>query len=452
MVPLHKATWARTLLASLYFLVVLSPEIRSQTPEETKAFSIPYSHFKLKNGLEVILSEDFALPMVSVAVAYNVGTIHDPPEKTGLAYLMENLMFQGSLNVGPMQQISFINRVGGESNAATMRNLTVFSQTVTSNQLALVFWLESDRMCSLDINPVNVERAKEAVVEEIRQRKAEEAYLESFLLFDEILFPDPAFSHPRTGYESDVRNLTFDDARNFYLTYYVPNNAAVCVVGNFNRARVKELVEKYFESIPRGKDVPPPPTSGPAEKGEVIRFIRDVLAPSPAFHLAYRIAPPASPDFAALTLLEYILMKGKTSRLPARLIRKEPVALHLRGGIDIRGNAAAFRFFVVASNDIMLDRSQKAIASEINKLKTAFISEEELTRVKNIYRTEVLHRFSSLPERAFFLGETYFSSGRLNGIPRDLEKHLRLTPSDIIGIINRYFIPDNSVIMNVKAR
>ncbi|GAF70119.1 unnamed protein product, partial [marine sediment metagenome] len=157
--------------------------------QDKQRLSFPIKQYKLENGLQVILSEDYSLPVVSVAVAYNVGSINEPPGKTGLAYLLENLMFQGSQNVGRMQHISFIRRTGGDLNATTTEDKTIFQQTVPSHQLALVLWLESDRMKSLEITAANVKQAKETLIEEIQQRKATEPYLESFLTFDRLLYP-----------------------------------------------------------------------------------------------------------------------------------------------------------------------------------------------------------------------------------------------------------------------
>ncbi len=290
--------------------------------QEEEGLPFPVSRFKLRNGLEVVLSEDDSFPLVSVVVAYGAGSIYEEPGQTGLAYLLENLMFQGSLNIGPMQHLSYIDRIGGIPNAATTEDIVYFYQTVPANQLALVLWLESDRMRYLEINPAKVEEVKASLVDELRQRRGENPYLESSWAFDRLVYPGFAHSHPVLGREEDIRRLNVENVRDFYETYFIPNNAVLCIVGNINLAKAKELVEKYFGSLPPGKVLPLFLPPRPAEKRAIIESFQEPLASSPAFHLGFRIAAPYSQDFYALTLMDYLLLKGKSSRLYKRIITR----------------------------------------------------------------------------------------------------------------------------------
>jgi zinc protease len=416
------------------------------------AFPFPLTQFELKNGLKVILSEDYSLPLVSVALAYQVGSIHEPPGKTGLAYFLENMMFMGSLNIGPMQHISYINRIGGEPNAGTTEDITYFYETVPSNQLALVLWLESDRMKTLDINAAKAERSRQAVLDEIRQRKAGEPYFESSLAFDRLLYPDFARGHPVLGREEDIRNLTVEDLKNFYSTYYVPNNAVLSIVGNIDLEKTKELVERYFETIPPGKDIPPLLPPKPMEKEQVAEVFQEFLAPSPAFHLGYRLAPPYSPDYYTLVIVDYILLKGNSSRLYKRLLKKESLAFYLSGGIEKRKDVAAFKVFAMNSSVAAENLCQKAIFSEITKLRTNYVPEAELEKAKNMFKKDYLNRFFSLLDRAIYLAEISFSPFGLENAPQELGKYLKVTPFEIIGTINRYLTPENSILLDVKIR
>jgi len=417
-----------------------------------KDLSFPVSQYKLKNGLQVILSEENSLPLVSVVVAYNVGAINEVPGKTGLAYLLQNLMFQGSENISQMQHVRFINRIGGQLNATTTSDSTLFYQTVPSNQLALVLWLESDRMKSLDLNVPTVERTKLTIIEEIRQRKANEPYLESSLAFDVLLYPDFAYNHSLIGNEEDVANITLEDVVDFYSTYYVPNNAVLCITGNINKAKTKELVSRYFETIPRGKEIPSLLPPKPVEKKPIMKTFTDSLAPSPGFHLAYRMAPPQSDDFYALTILDYLLFRGKSSRLYKRLFKKERIVVDFSGTIERRKNIAAYKMFAMNNNEIMVDRCQKAIFSELDKLKSAFVSEAELKKVKNMFKMDYLEQFSTCQDKAIFLCEFHLAQLNLEALPAELDKYLQVTPAAIIGIANRYFTEENSVLLNIKIR
>lgn len=419
--------------------------------QEEKEPPFPIEQYKLKNGLQVILSEDYSLPLVSVVVAYNVGSIHEKPGKEGIAYLLENLMFQGSKNIGRMQHISFIQRIGGELNAATTENKTIFYQTVPSNQLALVLWLESDRMKSLEINTSNVERMKEALIEEIRHRKAADPYLESSIFFDQLLFPNFTHSHPVFGNEANLRGITEEDVRIFYSTYYRPNNAVLSITGNIDKRKTLQLIRKYFETIPEGKEIAPLPLVEFPEKKLIVKTHQDSLASLPAFFLGYRIATPYSDDYYALRIIDYILLHGKTSRLFKKLIKKERIAFDLSGGIEERRELAAFKIFIINSNEIMMERSKKAIFSEINKLKTTLISEKELRKSKNMFKMDYINQYATYMERSIFLTEEYMAKNNLENFPKELERYLAVTPAEIIGLMNRYFTQKN-ILLNIKIK
>jgi len=439
-----------TLLASALVVCLAGQDI-SFSPQVVTPLSVPISRYTLKNGLEVILADDDSLPVVTVAVAYRVGSVNEPQRKSGLAYLLEDLMFQGSLNVSPMQHISYINRSGGETNAGTTQDVTMFYETVPSNQLALALWLESDRMYTLDITAANVERSRESIVEDIRRRKGNEPYLESFFIFDELVYADYAHQHPVVGYEADIKELTVEDVKDFYSTDYVPNNAVLVISGNFDKSKAREKVEQYFGSIPRGKDVPAPPLPDMGEKRETSRNIYSSLISSQAFHLAYRIAPPDSDDFPALTLVDYILIRGKRSRLQKNLLQKDyRLVSYLSGGIEKRSHSAVFKIFAVATNAQMAEESQRAINSEINKFMTGFISEAELAKAKDILKMDFINHFSTSLDKAVFLAEAFFTHPRFDEILLDLDKVLRVTPEEISRIIHRYFIPKNRVLLNVN--
>lgn len=435
------------LCLSLVFLVINV----SVDAQEKKEFPFPVIQYKFKNGLHVILSEDHSLPLVSVVVAYNVGSINEEPGKTGLARLLKNLMFQGSDNVRQMQHISIINRVGGQFNATTIEDKTIFFQRVPSNQLAQVLWLESDRMKSLEINASNVEQAKQDILEEIDRLKTGDAYMESLWYFDQLLYSDFAFGHPVIGNPDDLRNLTVRDTKNFYNTYYVPNNAVLSIVGNIDRKKALEDIRKYFESIPEGKKIPPSPLPTVPEKKSTVDSIVSSSAPSPGFHIGFRLAPPSSEAFYALSIVEYILLKGKSSRLHKRLIKRERLALDLSGRIEKRQDLARLKIFVLNNNQFMVQRSKRAIFSELHKLKTSFIPEEELSRAKNMFRMDYINQFTTTLQRALFLAETFLSRKILLNPSEELEKYLAVTPNDIVGVTNRYFGID-SVILDVKIK
>jgi zinc protease len=412
--------------------------------------SFPVTTYELRNGLQVILAEDHSLPLVSVVVAYRVGSIRESPEKSGLAYFLQKLMFQGSQNVGPLQHISFINRAGGDFNATTSEELTLFYQTVPSNQLPVLLWLESDRMRFLDIRADSVERVRAGLIEEIVERRASEPYWDSNLLFDQVLFPDFAYSHSVIGSEEDVLGLTMEDISDFYAEYYAPNNAVLCLSGDIQLPRVRELVARYFETLPRGRDIPALPPGRPRERRGETQSIRNYLAPSPAFNLGFPIAAPGTREYTVLSVLEYILMRGETARIPKRIVQKERLTIEINGGIERRRDLAAFRFFAVANNDLMVERCQNAILSELGKLKTSFVGQDELAKAKTMLRMDMVRRVATSLDKALFLCESVLTQPGFTDFTAELDKYLSVTPSEIIGLVNRYFKDTDALVLNIQ--
>jgi zinc protease len=418
---------------SFFFFILLLLVFFSMSAQEQGEAPFPVTHYTLDNGLHVILSEDYSLPLVSVVVSYNVGSIHEQEGKSGLAYLLENLMFQGSQNVGRMQHINYIQKSGGDLNATTSTDKTTFYQTVPSNQLALVLWLESDRMQSLSIDASRVENAKAELIQEIQNRKISDPYLESSFLLDTLIYHDFAYSHPVIGKEEDLREMSVEDAKSFRRTYYAPNNAVLSISGNINKSNTQRLIQKYFASIPRGNEPPDIALEDPSEIRNITQSVRSSLAPSPAFHI------------------EYILLRGQSSRLHKRLIKKDRTALYLSGGIEKKNDRAVFKIFVIANNEIMKDLSLRSVFSEISKLKSGFIYDKEIEKSKNMFVRDYIKQYTSSLDRAVFLAETLLKRGTLDGFGDELERYLSVTRFEIIHTMNKYFT-SNNVIINIEAK
>lgn len=436
--------------AAILFCLFASGAPTSQVlPKEAPSFPVEY--FQLRNGLDVILAEDDSLPLVSVVVAYRVGSIHDSPGKSGLAYLMGNLMFQGSENISPMQHIHFIEKIGGEFNALTAYDRTLFFQTAPSQHLALLLWLESDRMMSLSLSPAAVERSREALIEENRQRLAGDPHLSGAQVFDRILYGDFARSHPLSGTHEDLTRLSYQDVLAFHRDFYVPNNAVICISGDFRTSKVRDMVARYFETIPRGLRSPSPPPP-PYETAAVTQTLSDTLMQTPGLHMGFRFSALQPGDIQTLGIIDYILLQGRGARLFRRLIRRDRLALYLSGGLEERAGVPAYRIFAMVNNDLMAERSQKTIVAELNRLKTNLVSETELQRAKNMFRAEYLRRTSTSLDKAIFLVEHYLERGGLASPADDLDKYMRVTPSMIISASNRHFLAEKTVFLHIRIR
>jgi predicted Zn-dependent peptidase len=403
-------------------------------------FPYPLSRFKLRNGLEVIICEDSSLPLVSVVVTYAVGSINDPENKGGLAFMMQHLMFQGSQNVGSMQHLMYIQNAGGELNASTTFDKTFFYETVPSNQLSLVLWLESDRMNSLEINEAKIARIKEIMLANEQERSLQEPYARYFFLMDQILFPDFSYGHSPLGTEANINSITVDDALAFYRRYYVPNNAVLCISGDIKAQKTRELVTKYFETIPRGADQPSYP---PADFSDVYssrdQTIVDPLVSTPALEFGLRLDQPLPEERQTLRLFEYLLINGKSSRLYKLLVSRERVALYFSGNLEERRGFMSLKIFLLANNQIMTDRSKKLIVDELNKFKLELVSDRELIRAKNKYRFDFLSQLTTTNlDRALALSEYYLGWGQLPDINYELAAVNKITPYSILSLSRKY--------------
>ena len=412
----------------------------------------PFSLYSLKNGLTIILSEDHSLPLVTVVCAYKVGSAYEQKGKTGMAHLLENLMFMGSRNVGPMQHIRFIQRIGGEFNALTSWDKTLFYQTVSSNQLPLVLWLESDRMNSLSLNYTNVEESKNLLTEMIRAQKKEDPFWESSQEFDRLLYPEFPYNHPILGIEEDLKSITLKDVRDFYNTFYKPNNAVLCITGDIDQEKTLGLIKKYFQTIDPSKNIPSAPSfKGDFKQEKHEKIIKNKNVSTPGFRLGYRLDSPYSNDFYIMTMIDYLLLHGESSRLYKRLIERNKLALMLSGGTEKRIDLAVFKFFVLSNNEATKEIAKKSLLSEINKLKSSLISNRELNKVKNIFKADYIDNYYSPEKRALFLIRNYLSKIAIRDLGGELYKYLNVSASEIVGIMNRYFT-ENNVLIEIKSK
>ena len=425
--------------------------LSSWAGQRTDELPFPIKEFTLRNGLRVILSEDHSLPIVSVVVAYKVGSTEEEPGKTGLANLLENLMFQGSRNVGQMQHYSFIQKIGGTLNAVTTNDKTIFYQTVPSNQLALVLWLESDRMKTLNINPSNVEYMKNQLIGDIQHRRESDPYLENSWYFDRLIFPGFAYSHPVLGTIQDIRDISTEDVRKFFTTYYTPNNAVLTIVGHIHEQKVLQLIQKYFSSIPM-RAPPPSIELGDLSKIESVDLtIKNPMAPSPGFFLGYQLAPRYSDDYYKLAITEYVLLKGRTSRMHKRLFDKDKTAIYMSGSIETRKDQSVLKLFVRANNEIMNERSQRAVFAEINKIKTSFVTEEELQKTKNMFKMDYFRQFTTVLDKAVFLAEELLDRGDFIQWLDELDRYLAVSHYDVGRVANKYF-KEELILINIEKK
>jgi len=329
----------------------------------------------LDNGLKVLLLEEHKAPVVTFHVWYRVGSRNEQIGRTGLAHLVEHMMFKGTEKVGGQEFSRRVRRNGGRDNAFTSQDYTGYFVTIAADRIQLPLELEPDRMVNLRLDPAEVKRERSVVMEERRLRTEDDP---SSALWEEVnaaAFKAYPYGHPVIGWMEDLRQLTRTDVQNFYKTYYVPNNAVVVVVGDFDRAQLLPRIQEAFGSIPRRPEPPPVRSDEPPQKGERRVMLRRQDARLPSLVAGYHAPNMKDPDSYALDMLEVILAGGKSARLYRHLVYEKQLALGA-GAYYARVSAAPdlFTLYATPLPGKSVEELEQALFDEIERIKTELVS------------------------------------------------------------------------------
>jgi len=410
---------------------------------------IQIEEYRLGNGLRVVLNPDGAIPVVSIAVYYNVGSRNEREGRTGFAHLFEHMMFQGSENVGKAEHFQFIMKAGGTMNGTTSSERTNYFETLPADQLPLGLWLESDRMRSLAVTQENLDNQRDAVKEEKRLRYDNQPYGKIFDILGSMVYKNFANAHSTIGSMEDLDDATVDDIREFFRIYYAPNNAVIALSGAFDIEETKRLIDKYFVSISSQPDPPSLDVSEPEEVAEIYRKYEDKLAPLPAFLMGWKIPPRRTPENNALFLAGKLLYDGDSSRLYQRLVKGEESITQLFGFTDERRGPSGIVIGAIPKPDNDLDKIRQTIVSEIRQIASNGPSDDEMEKLRNqLMKGEVRSRQSSL-SRAQNIAEYTLYDGNPNLINSEIRELLDITSEQIKSAANRYLNTDNRSLLDI---
>jgi predicted Zn-dependent peptidase len=302
-------------------------------------FTVPVQYVKLPNGLKVVLSPDHTAPTAVVAVYYNIGFRNEPRDRTGFAHLFEHMMFQGSRNLGKMEFIRLVSTNGGVLNGSTRFDFTNYFEVVPSNKLETALWAEADRMKGLDITQDNLVNQQGVVKNEVKVNVLNTPY-GGFPWLDMPQYANTNWynSHNFYGDLGDIDAATLADVRQFFATYYVPNNAALAIVGDFDPARALAMVRQYFGPIPAGKVPAKPDLTEPRQTAERKFSKVDSLATRPALAFSYHMPPRNTPEYYAMGVIEQILGEGRDGWLYRELVQKRGLTAEVSSSINELGN------------------------------------------------------------------------------------------------------------------
>ena len=412
---------------------------------------IQIEQYKLENGLRVVLNPDNSIPVVSIAVYYDVGSRNEREGRTGFAHLFEHMMFQGSENVGKTEHFQYIMKAGGTMNGTTSSERTNYFETLPANQLPLGLWLESDRMRSLAVTQENLDNQREAVKEEKRLRYDNQPYGQVFDLLTRMVFQNFSNAHSTIGSMEDLDEATVEDVQEFFRVYYAPNNAVLVLSGAFDAQTAKDLIEKYFGDIPAQPAPPPIDVNEPEKVVDDYQEYEDKLAPLPAFLLGWKIPPRRTPEFNALYLAGKLLYDGESSRLYQKLVKGDESVIQLFGFTDERRGPSGVAIGAIPKPEKDLSQIREIIMREIRDLAKNGPTSEEMLKIQNQLINDTIRVRQSSLNRARELAEYTLYDNDPNIFNTELDEFLSITPEQIRAAADKYLNTENRALLDVKT-
>jgi zinc protease len=446
--PFALSMRARLVAAVLAAGVVLAPI----TQAAVRPPRLNYTTTTLPNGLKVVFLEDHSTPIVHLQMWYHVGSKNERPGRTGFAHFFEHMMFKGSKNVEAEGHPSYISSVGGQSNAYTNEDATVFWETVPAHYLPLVLWLEADRMASLRIDEKAFKNEREVVKEERRMRIENQPYGRLQEIISDQTFVSHPYKHPVIGSMKDLDSASVDDVREFFQTYYVPNNATAVLVGDFDSKEALGLVTQYLGRIPKSeKPVPRDIPKEPAQTKEKRVTLHDEW-PLPAVVVAHHITFDGNPDSYPLHIASKILSDGQSSRIYRKLVYEKQIALAAFGGGNIIEDPNLFFAVAVVQPGKTTEEATNALIAELDRLRNEPISEAELQQAKNQFARDYILQRESNQNKAEQLGHAVVIHDDIKTADDEFDIFQRTTAADVQRVARTYFTPENRTVITILPK
>ncbi len=428
-------------------------------PADKDEFKVPVTYYKLNNGLKVALSPDHTAPTVAVAVYYNIGFRIEPKDRTGFAHLFEHMMFQGSQNLGKMEFIKLVQQNGGLLNGSTRFDFTNYFEILPAHKLETALWAEADRMRGLAITQDNLTNQQGVVGNEVKVNVINRPY-GGFPWLDMPQFANVNWynAHNFYGDLKDIEAATLKDVQEFFHTYYVPNNAALAVVGDFDPQQARKIIERYFADIPAGKTPATPDLTEPRQEKEKRANKVDQLAKRPALAFAYHMPERNTPEYFAMGLLDQLLVQGDDSLLYQELVKRRGMASGLGGGINQLGNMFNYNgpmLWMVSlfhDNNVRPADIMAAVDSVIEGVRAAPVDRKTLDRSLVKLRSglyDTIGSFNGFGRADLLASFALFDDnpGRINDLEAEFRK---VTPELMQRTAREYLRPTNRTVLTVE--
>jgi len=396
----------------------------------------------LANGMKVIVQEDHAIPNVAMYFFYRIGSRNERPGTTGLSHFFEHMMFNGARKYGPKQFDKQMDNIGGNNNAYTTNDVTVYTDWFPSPALELMFDMEADRIRDLAFDPKIVESERGVVYSERRSSVDNSNIGMLYELARATAFVAHPYHWPVVGWPSDIESWSMDDLKNHFRMGYAPNNCVLVVVGDVLNEQVMSLAKKYLEPIPRQEPPPAVRTKEPPQQGE-----RRVTLSKPAqlpFQLVlYHVPESRHPDRPALGVAATLLTRGQSSRLYKRMVDTEQIALSVGAGVGDALDPTVFTFNIQPRSGVDPATTEKALYEELAKLQADAVPDTELRKAKNQMLADLYRQLKTIEGRANLLGSYEVFQGdyaKLFSADKEIEA---VTAADVQRVARQYFVAKN---------
>jgi zinc protease len=435
------------LAVAVAFLLSVSLPVRLAA----QGLRVPYTTFTLPNGFQVILHEDHSVPVVAVNTWFHVGSSDEQAGRTGFAHLFEHIMFMGSEHVPTGAFDRLLEAAGADNNGSTTEDRTNYYESGPSNALALMLWLDSDRLGYLlpEITADKVDLQRGVVQNERRQSYENRPYglAEENIL--ERLYPAGHPYHwPVIGSMADLSAATLDDVRGFFRTYYTPNNATLAIAGDIAPADARRLAERYFGDIPRGPVVTRSATPAVRLDADVWATLEDRVQVPRVYDVWHTVKAFADGD-AALDVVANILAGGRSSRLYRRLVYELQIATDVVAFQDGSRRDGKFELWATARPGHDLTELQRVIDEELAKLAREGPTQREVERARNTFEAQFLSRMERAGGKADQLNFYNYFVGTPDYFQKDLDRYSKVTPAVVQSTVRTYFTGAHRVVLSV---
>jgi len=411
---------------------------------QTRIPRINFRERTLSNGLRVLSVVDKSSPTVAINVWYHVGSKDDPEHRSGFAHLFEHIMFKSTRNMKAEMMDRLTEDVGGNNNAFTQDDVTVYYEVIPSNYLETLLWAEAERLASLTVDEENFKSERAVVQEEFRQSVLAPPNGRFFYALDQKSFNEHPYKRPTIGSIEDLDAATIADVIKFHNTYYRPENATLIVVGDFDQKQLDTWVDKYFGGIP--KPNLPLPRVNVVEPPRAVgnRFM--VYAPNvPLKGVAFTYLVPSekSDDAAALTIADILLSQGRSSRLYQSLVYQQQLAANVNANAALREDVGLFTLTAFVANGKKPEDVEASLNAEVKKLQDTPVPAAELEKAKNQIVTSQLRQRETSLGKSQALGRAAVLLGDPNRVNTELDRLQAVTAADVQRIAQKYFTENN---------